>query len=48
MIKSFKHKGLEDFFYDGSKKGIRPEHADKIARILVSVQGVFWMFTLQS
>lgn len=34
MIKSFKHKGLEDFFYTGTKKGIRPEHAGKIARIL--------------
>jgi len=22
MIKSFKHKGLESFFYDGSMKGI--------------------------
>ena len=39
MIKSFKHKGLEDFFYDGSKKGIRPEHADKIARILDRLNG---------
>ena len=34
MIKSFKHKGLEEFFYTGKKKGIRPEHADKISRIL--------------
>ncbi|MBI9083969.1 MAG: type II toxin-antitoxin system RelE/ParE family toxin [Desulfobacterales bacterium] len=34
MIKSFKHKGLETFFYIGTKKGIRPEHAGKIARIL--------------
>jgi proteic killer suppression protein len=34
MIKSFKHKGLEIFFYTGKKKGIQPEHADKIARIL--------------
>jgi len=34
VIKSFKHKGLEDFFYSGNKKGIRPEHADKISRIL--------------
>lgn len=34
MIKSFKHKGLEAFFYDGNKKGIRPEHADKIDLIL--------------
>jgi proteic killer suppression protein len=34
MIKSFKHKGLEDFFYTGKKKGIRPEHADPLERIL--------------
>ncbi len=34
MIKTFAHKGLEDFFYVGSKKGIRPEHASKLERIL--------------
>jgi toxin HigB-1 len=34
MIKSFKHKGLEEFFYTGKKKGIRPEHADRLSRIL--------------
>ena len=34
MIRSFKHKGLEQFFITGSKKGIQPDHADKIARIL--------------
>jgi proteic killer suppression protein len=34
MIKTFKHKGLEDFFYNGTKKGIRPEHARKIGLIL--------------
>jgi toxin HigB-1 len=34
MIKSFKHKGLEDFFYTGSKKGIKPEQATRIERIL--------------
>ena len=34
MIKSFKHKGLQTFFETGSKKGIRPEHALKSARIL--------------
>ena len=34
MIKSFKHKGLEHFFYTGKKKGIRPEHADRLERIL--------------
>ena len=34
MIKSFSHKGLRDFFYTGSKKGIQPDHAPKLARIL--------------
>ena len=34
MIRSFKHKGLEQFFITGSKKGIQPDHAGKIARIL--------------
>jgi toxin HigB-1 len=34
MIRSFRHKGLEVFFVSGSKKGILPEHAEKIARIL--------------
>lgn len=34
MIESFRHKGLEDFFYDGTKKGIQPKHADKLADIL--------------
>ena len=34
MIRSFRHKGLERFFVTGSKRGILPEHAEKIARIL--------------
>ncbi|MHB8810883.1 MAG: type II toxin-antitoxin system RelE/ParE family toxin [Desulfobulbaceae bacterium] len=34
MIKSFKHKGLEQFFYTGTKKGIKPDHAGKLERIL--------------
>jgi len=34
MIKSFSHKGLEDFFYDGKKKGIQPKNASKIEKIL--------------
>ena len=34
VIKSFKHKGLEDFFITGNKKGIIPEHAGKLARVL--------------
>ena len=34
MIKSFKHKGLEEFFYTGVKKGIKSEQADRLERIL--------------
>jgi len=34
MIKSFKHKGLEDFFYTGKKKGIKTQHAGRLERIL--------------
>jgi len=34
MIRTFKHKGLEQFYHSGSKKGIIPGHAEKIARIL--------------
>jgi len=34
MIRSFKHKGLEQFFVSGTKKGIQTDHANKIARIL--------------
>ena len=34
MIKSFEHKGLEEFFYNGTKKGIQPKHAQKLADIL--------------
>ena len=34
MIKNFLHKGLEDYYYDGTKKGITPQHAQKLADIL--------------
>ena len=34
MIKTFAHKGLEDLFYDGAKKVIQAEHAQKLADIL--------------
>ena len=34
MIKSFNNKGLEIFYNTGSKKGIQPKHAGKLARIL--------------
>lgn len=34
MIKTFKHKGLEMFFYDGIAKGVQTKHAAKLEAIL--------------
>ena len=34
MIKTFKHKGLENFFNTVSKAGIQPKHELKISIIL--------------
>jgi len=34
MIKTFRHKGLQEFFETGSKRGIRPDHASKLKRQL--------------
>ena len=34
MIRRFEHKGLQAFFETGSKAGIQPHHAPKLARLL--------------
>jgi len=34
LIKSFRHKGLRQFFEDGTRRGIVPEHAARLGRIL--------------
>jgi proteic killer suppression protein len=34
VIKNFRHKGLQAFSESGSKAGIQPDHAPKIARML--------------
>jgi proteic killer suppression protein len=34
VIKSFRHKGLQSFHETGSKAGIQPDHAAKLARQL--------------
>lgn len=34
MIKTFKHKGLQKFYEDGSKKGILTKHTARIFDIL--------------
>ena len=33
-IKGFRHKGLEDFFARGSKRGIQASHTDRLRLIL--------------
>jgi toxin HigB-1 len=38
MIKSFAHKGLENFFLTGSKAGIQPQHAKRLRLILAQLQ----------
>jgi proteic killer suppression protein len=34
MIQSFRHRGLQTFFETGSKAGIQPAHAARLARQL--------------
>lgn len=34
MIKSWKHKGLRELFLKGSKKGVRPDMAERLERRL--------------
>ena len=34
MIKLFRHKGLREYYETGNKRGINPDHASKLARIL--------------
>ena len=40
MIKSFRHKGLENFFSTGSLKGIQAIHKDKIREILATLNAM--------
>jgi len=34
MIKTWKHKGLRELFLKGTKKGVRPDMADRVRRRL--------------
>lgn len=34
MIVSFRHKGLERLYHDGSKRGVQAAHGNKLLRIL--------------
>lgn len=48
MIKSYRHKGIQQFFETGSKAGIAAEHEAKLARQLallnVSKARLKWMW----
>lgn len=48
MIKSFKHKVLENFFLTGNKKGIQAIHADKLSRILLVLDKMVTLKDLSS
>ncbi len=37
MIKSFAHKGLENFFLTGSNAGIQPQHAKRLRLVLAQL-----------
>ena len=37
MIISFRHKGLQAFYSTGSRRGIQPSHATKLARVLAAL-----------
>jgi proteic killer suppression protein len=37
MIESFKHKGLRRFFEAGERRGLNPDHVDKIGFILLAL-----------
>lgn len=39
MIKSFRHKGLERFFREGSKAGIQPKHEKRLRLQLARLDG---------
>jgi proteic killer suppression protein len=34
MIRQFRHSGLKRLYEDDDRRGVNPEHADKIARML--------------
>ena len=41
MIKTFKHKGLEEFYRTGTKKGIQAAHANKLRMQLAALDTAF-------
>ena len=35
MVRSFRHKGLRELYVGRSHRGVRPEHAERLRRILI-------------
>jgi len=48
MIKSFRHKGLRQFFETGSIRGIKVEHANKLRQILAVLNAAAALEDIQS
>jgi len=38
MILTFRHRGLRRLFKDDDRRGLNPEHVEKIARVLAALQ----------
>jgi proteic killer suppression protein len=38
MIKKFKHKGLKKLFESGQASGVKPDHVDRLRRILALLE----------
>lgn len=47
MIKSFKHKGLQQYFEKGTVKGIQSKHEQKIKLRLMALNTAFYIEDLQ-
>ena len=43
-IKSFRHKGLEDYFYDGTTRGINAGHTVNLPFLVTPIARVFQPF----
>lgn len=40
MIKSWKHKGLENLFKNGSTKGVQPKHTERLKKQLATLHTI--------
>jgi proteic killer suppression protein len=47
MIRSFRHKGLEQFFRTGSVAGIRASHAEKVRLVLARLHAATTPWDMQ-